>query len=234
MQYKSFGERDTMIARQYLYASLGERDLVDEDTLPTLTTRQGATRVTQRLVGQIVHEAIRNDTLPQTKDDTNVDDLLRAYAWRMEVTLEADLVDACQRARTMLHTYRASDLYREIASAQRVYREMPFMLRVGKRTLHGQVDVIAQRTDDTWMLVDYKTSYLPAHLGMDFARSHVRQYYFQLGAYAEAAKQQLGVIPLTCIYYVQHNWVMDVAEHDWRTEFDQLEQRIQQLAGGKA
>ena len=235
MHFRAYGEQDNSAARQNLYASLGDHDLMSADTLPSIATvvRQGETHVTQRLIGQIVHEAIRNDTLPQSPDDTSVDDLLRAYAWRLGITREDELEDACQRSRRSLQTYRRSSLYQDIANARRVYREMPFMLRVGKRTLHGQVDVIAQLADGTWMIVDYKTSYLPSENREAFAQNHVRQYYFQLGAYAEAARQQLGIVPTTAIYYVQLNMLMTVAEHEWRTEFDQLEQRIQQLVGNR-
>ena len=124
-----------------------------------------------------------------------------------------------------------SEAHRWIMSARAaqrpVYTELPFMFRNEARVVHGVMDVLLKRRDDEWVIIDYKTSKVAAG---DF-REHAKRYRMQLGIYAAAAQEQLGLArpPLACLHYIRGNQMIMLSSEDCQRELDHIESTIGQL-----
>ncbi len=187
-------------------------------------------RVTRRLVGQIVHEALRHW---QFVDSDTLREALLSYAWRFRLTRRDDVTRAVAEAEQQLQAFQRSDVYRwitEAKAAQRtVLHELPFLLRAGKRTLHGVMDVLFQDAQGRWVIVDYKTSFLPQPTE-EGAREHARLYHLQVGAYAAAVTEYLkGIVPAVYVHYISYNRTVNIPTEAWQEELERLEDIIGDL-----
>jgi ATP-dependent helicase/nuclease subunit A len=193
-------------------------------------TRRDPNRVSDRIIGEIVHKVLGRPNLP---DSQRLDDILAKYAW------EQGVIDDLQRytlreARKLLRQTLRSDAYAWLESARVVYRELPFIYRAEQRTIHGVLDVLFQRPDGSWAVLDYKTSAVQGYrAGGDrrLVEDHARRYHLQVGIYAAAAQAQIGLDqpPDAYIHYIRAGLTIHVPEADWRTALDRLEQSIGQL-----
>ena len=139
--------------------------------------------------------------------------------------------DSPRRARRLSEQFQQSNLYREINAIRQAngtfYTEMPFLFRTDRRILHGIMDALYQRPDKTWVVLDYKTSYVPKNdNGTRDINAHARRYYLQVGAYAAAVQQQLNVTPIVYIHYIPYNTTVEVPAADWQAEIRQIESII--------
>ena len=211
--------------------------LADGPARVTKALRTLEPRVTQRLVGEIVHEALRYWRLPDESD--RIDAVLAAYAWRFQLTHEDETREAIDRAKAMLRRFTQSETYRWIVEARRlkrpVYPELPFVYRSGERILHGVLDLLFQMPDQSWRIVDYKTGYVPGtELGLDDAlAAHARRYYLQVGAYALAAEQELGLLPRVFIHYLRYHQSVEILPQQWQPEIAKLEAYIGEVIGSR-
>lgn len=190
--------------------------------------------VSQRLIGEIVHEAIR-----YWRFDLNASDfeqMLEGYAWQSGVTFEYELADAVRRSRQLLNRFQQSAVFNWIESAKNdqrpIFTELPFILRTDKRVIHGVIDVLFQKADGTWVIVDYKTS----NVSDKTYTTHAKRYHLQVGVYAAAVQQQLGnhIIPETHIHYIRHDRTIIVPTDAWQSELSQLERYIGELVTSDA
>ena len=55
---------------------------------------------------------------------------------------------------------RNSPVFGWLRDAKQIYREIPFVYRSDKRIIHGILDVLFQRKDGSWVILDYKTSHV--------------------------------------------------------------------------
>ena len=199
--------------------------------VPSRVQDLGADRkpqVSARLIGEIVHEAIqygRFDLEPKAFEK-----MLEGYAWQRGLTFEYELEDAVGRSQRLLHRFQQSEVYRWIESAKADHRplftELPFIFRTEKRVIHGVIDVLFQEADDTWVLVDYKTSRVQ---NQDFD-NHARRYHLQVGVYAAAVREQLnGIVPQTYIHYIRDGQTVPIPTDAWQSELDKLEHYIGEL-----
>ena len=158
-----------------------------------------------RQIGQIMHEVLRYDSF--TGSDHASDDMISAIAWEKGLTTTADWAAALREIRALLPAYRASDACRWIADSRQmgrpVYTELTFIYRRDACVIHGVMDVLLQRADGEWVIIDHKTSRVSA----GDLEAHARRYRAQMGAYAAAAQAQLGLArpPIACVHYVRHN-----------------------------
>lgn len=194
-------------------------------------TQRDPNRVAGRIIGEIVHRVLRRPELP---DGKNLDDILSKYAWEQGVVDDGQRKYTLQEAYKLLSQTLRSDAYAWLKSARQVYRELPFIYRAGQRTIHGILDVLFQRPDGTWAVLDYKTSVVPGfHSSSDrrLVEDHARRYHLQVGIYAVAAQSQLGLNqpPAAYIHYIRAGLTIYIPEADWRAALDQLEQSIGQL-----
>ena len=79
-------------------------------------------------------------------------------------------------------------LGRRVAAAERVLRELPFVMKVDQTEIRGTMDLLFQDADGDWEVVDYKTSAPPDADDPAAGES----YGLQLGLYALAAGRALG------------------------------------------
>lgn len=186
-------------------------------------------QVSQRLIGEIVHEVIRYwkfDLEPR-----QFEAMLEGYAWQKGLTSDYEREEAIRRTRSLLNRFQQSIVFGWIDSAKQdnrpLYTELPFILRTEKRVIHGVIDVLFQQADGTWMVLDYKTSKVNDG-NFDY---HAQRYYLQVGVYASAVQEQLGghIIPQTHIHYIRESRTVHIPTDAWRTEIDKLEDYIGEL-----
>ena len=105
-------------------------------------------------------------------------------------------------ARAMLERLFASSLARELGAAKNLHREVEFALlapasesgQVGEVRIIGVIDVLYGDASGGWQLLDYKTNDIAASATDE---ELLAPYEFQLGVYAHAVEQWLGVAPRT-------------------------------------
>ncbi|MCY3914383.1 MAG: UvrD-helicase domain-containing protein [Chloroflexi bacterium] len=184
----------------------------------------------EKLIGRILHELLRFADF--SADAPICDQMIRAIAWENGLTRSAALPAAIREIRSMLREYKDSETLRWIENARAadspVYTELPFMLRAQERVIHGVMDVLLRRGDDEWVIIDYKTNQVAEGA---FAE-HAKRFQLQLGIYAAAAKEQLGLAepPLACIQYLRGNRMIELSSEDCQRELDRLESTIGELA----
>ncbi|MBZ0279956.1 MAG: UvrD-helicase domain-containing protein [Anaerolineae bacterium] len=183
-------------------------------------------QVSRRIIGEIVHRVLGIWNFVVT------DASLRAYAWEQGVVDDGRQKFAVQEARKLLHLTLNSSLYELIESAQQVFRELPFIYKTDKRIIHGVLDVLLQREDGSWVVVDYKTSYVEGgQRDRNLVIEHARRYHLQVGVYAAAVRAQLNetVIPDVYIHYIRYGQTVLVPTDDWMYALAQLENTIGDL-----
>jgi ATP-dependent helicase/nuclease subunit A len=189
------------------------------------------TRSFRRLVGEMVHEALR--WWQPGADMARLDTLLASYAWEQGIVDAGEKDKAVRAARELLDRYFQSDLYHKIARASPVYYEVPFVYQHGARIIHGVIDALFQSSADRWAIVDYKTSSLRAENQTE-ANWHARRYHMQVGAYAAAVVEQLKLDAAQLdvyIHYVRYDLTVPVTSGEWRGALDKLEAYIHRVVG---
>jgi ATP-dependent helicase/nuclease subunit A len=183
-----------------------------------------------RTVGEIVHEALRWWRFPATvAADFDYMRMLRSYAQRFGVTDEDQIKIMANAAFRMLDRFQQSDVYGWVGGGDRIYRELPFIYEREGRIIHGIIDTLFRQPDGTWVILDYKTSYVDRSVGQSrAAEMHATRYHLQLGVYADAVTAQLdGAVPQTYIHYVRYGLTVRIAEADRRRALAQgLSERI--------
>jgi len=174
-------------------------------------------------LGEIVHRAVRWE-LPERDDELR--ELLRRYAWEEGVVDDAQNREAVASAYELLQRVRRSDVFGWIAAAREVYREVPFVQRIGERTIHGVIDLLMRDETDQWRLVDYKTSWLGESVSEADLAAHARRYHLQAGVYAAAVQALVGTPPLVSIHYIRYAYTVIIPERDWMWALAELETYI--------
>ncbi|MEL6269836.1 MAG: UvrD-helicase domain-containing protein [Chloroflexota bacterium] len=200
--------------------------------------------VSPRILGEIVHEALRWWRFPD-KDNTMEAELL-SYAWKHGVVQPDELRYAVNTARGWLRDMKYTSVYRWINSAERVYRELPFVYQTDKRVIHGVIDVLFQRPDGTWVIVDYKSSQVDGYIeyneaaerqNMQLLMEHAERYHLQVGVYAAAVERYLASIGEALepeqldiyLHYLRYVQEVRVSHAQWTTALSKLENQIGRL-----
>ncbi|HLV35510.1 MAG TPA: UvrD-helicase domain-containing protein, partial [Spirillospora sp.] len=186
----------------------------------------------RRLVGEIVHEALRWWTFDG--DDAQLASLLESFAWEQGIVDEDKKLRAVREAQELLERYRHSEVYRWLVEAQVVYRELPFIYDNGRRIIHGVIDTLLRRPNGEWVIVDYKTSSLPA-ADQRGAEEHARRFHMQVGAYAAATAEQLQMVDAeqlrVYIHYVRYGLTVEIHRTAWQSALEKMEPYIGRLVG---
>jgi ATP-dependent helicase/nuclease subunit A len=191
--------------------------------------------VSNARIGEIVHKALRWWRFPTETDDMEA--VLQGYAWEAGVTEKAPLAVAVQTARRLLKRMQLSPLYEWLNEAQAVYREVPFVYDSGAHTVHGVVDVVFQRADGSWAVLDYKTVDVPRADTEGAVEAHAERYDLRLGVYAAATREQLrrmlnvDVIPDVLLYYINHGTLVTVPAERWQAALDDFDTQVGKLFG---
>ncbi|MBZ0277799.1 MAG: PD-(D/E)XK nuclease family protein, partial [Anaerolineae bacterium] len=171
-----------------------------------------------------------------SKENGELRDVLESYAWKQGIIDEEQRRWAASEARDMLYRTMKSDVYRWVEDARQVYRELPFIFQYDDHIIHGVIDILFQRPDGSWVVVDYKTSFVP-HQDAAALAEHARQFHLQVGVYAAAVREQLRSMtgadhfPATFIHYIRYHHTVEVPASDWQSALSQLENRIGALLG---
>ena len=216
-------------AKQFYKDNVRRTVISDAKTQIREAIRVRDPRIKSRQVGEVVHEALRYWRFPNNTDDMNA--LLESYAWQQNITEPKDIADVIDKAHRILETFQNGDAYREMVIVKDkglpFYSELPFIFRTDKRIIHGVIDVLYQRDDGEWVLIDYKTGYVPRSVPLE---NHARRYHLQVGAYASAVREELGgIIPTVYIYYIQRQETVEIPTATWQAEIQKLEKYIGEL-----
>jgi ATP-dependent helicase/nuclease subunit A len=181
--------------------------------------------VSSRMIGEMVHKVLGWWQFPL--DETNLDDILRSYAWELGVVDDGWMQYAVQEARKLLRRAVSSDVLAWLAESPEVYRELPFIYRTDHRIIHGVLDVLFRRPDGTWAVVDYKTSFIEKSVSLE---EHARRFHLQVGVYAAAVRQQLdGLTPDAYIHYIREGRTVRIPAVEWERALTGLENTIGNL-----
>lgn len=214
--------------RQFYKQRFRRRTLHDVPAQVQNLGEQRQSPISKRLIGEIVHEVIRYWKFDLDPNDFEA--MLEGYAWQHGLTFEHEREEAVNRTKALLRQFQRSVVFGWIESARAdkrpLYNELPFILRTEKRVIHGVIDVLFQQADESWVIIDYKTSLVS---NQDF-ENHAQRYHLQVGVYASAVQQQLGgVIPATHIHYIRHNRTVHIPTSSWQAEIGNLEHYIGEL-----
>jgi len=89
----------------------------------------------------------------------------------------------------MLRTLRRHELWRTLATARQVFRELEFVTAFGCLEVQGVIDVLVQDAAGRWRILDYKSDRVsPGRIA-----EHAARYELQMLIYAAAARRHLGV-----------------------------------------
>jgi regulator of extracellular matrix RemA (YlzA/DUF370 family) len=181
--------------------------------------------VAQRIIGDMVHRVLGQwHVLEQSE---NLEKILESYAWELGVVDVGQRAYAVQEARNLLQQTRHSEVFDWLREAVTVYRELPFIYRTDQRIIHGVLDALFQRSDATWVVVDYKTSYVEGgNRDKKLVIDHARRYHLQVGVYAAAVSEQLGRVPQTFIHYIRYGLTIPVEAEAWQSALGKLENFI--------
>jgi ATP-dependent helicase/nuclease subunit A len=177
----------------------------------------------RRIVGEIVHRALRAWVLPGNLPPEVAAARLQTYAWEAGLTGEGQIATAVTAAFDLLRRFEGSEVCAQIQRAGQVYRELPFMVRLGERTVHGQIDVLYFDRKD-WHILDYKT----APVSWNGAADSAWRYYLQVGAYAKAVEARTGQVPHVALYYIHPSRLLVIRPENWQPALDRLEDTLQE------
>ncbi len=165
------------------------------------------------VVGRLVHLALAHWLFP---DDRAVDFHVwaRAEARSCGLTDQEEVHDAVQRAARMLQRFRSSELYAEMADAERRLHEVPYSVSDGDGGVEiGVIDALFW-ADGCWTLVEFKTDRVqdPAVLEALLAE---KDYVPQVGRYLAAAEQLLGERPRPVLCFLNAKGSIRRVEDRW-------------------
>jgi hypothetical protein len=184
--------------------------------------------VLRRIVGTMVHRAVRFDRFPGNTTPDELTRILRSYAWDDGIAETARQDTAIEEARRMLERIEVSSIMQRIRSAEQVYRELPFTLQRGERTVNGVIDVLFFSRRQ-WHVVDYKSAAVRREGGEDLTAAitrHAKRYHAQVGVYAAAVEQMTGQLPEVHIHYVRSVYTVVIPPDAWRAAFEALDTDI--------
>ncbi|QPC81768.1 UvrD-helicase domain-containing protein [Phototrophicus methaneseepsis] len=204
-------------------------DVYDTPKAPVReVVRRHNPRLTGRIIGTIVHEALRYWRLPESTLD--MERVLQGYAWQQGITDPRLEAEAVREATDLLHQFMHSDLYQWVAEAKTagrpVYHELPFIYRMEGRLIHGVIDLVFQRYDGQWCIVDYKTSYVEKPSPEGLAEHARRHFTLQMGAYAQSWLARFDIEPAVYIHYIRYTRDIVIEGQAWRAAIANLEATI--------
>lgn len=197
------------------FAQFRQRVLSDAPTsIHEVVDTTGSDRVDKRAIGEIVHQALQ---WQHVAGDLRAK--LESYAWEQGITDPQRLENAIREATDLLAHTAQIPVLQKVQQARQVYREQPFSLRLGDRTISGKIDLLFRDKFGQWTVLDYKTS----DVEQDYVAYHARRYYLQIGIYARAVEELTGQVPDTYLHYIRPAVTIRVSETAWRDSLIRME-----------
>ncbi|MEP7285984.1 MAG: UvrD-helicase domain-containing protein [Chloroflexota bacterium] len=200
-----------------------------------VTSHEPGPDVSRRVIGEIVHQALRWWHLPS--ETPNLHEILNSYAWEQGVTDVQALKIAIEEATRLLQLTEKSNIIVEMQQAEQsrqIYRELPFAFKFGERTINGVIDVLFFSKYGKWHVVDYKTSDVPPVEGLarsESIRQHAERYHAQVGIYAAAIQIMTGQAPEVHLHYIRHVYTVHVPMETWQAVLATLDNDITEALG---
>jgi ATP-dependent helicase/nuclease subunit A len=186
-----------------------------------------------RIIGEIVHQALRWSRFPNNTPD--LEKILQNYAWEHGIIDPQMLQAAVEEAYKLLERTQNSRIFAQMAEATQVYRELPFVYRLGERTINGVIDVLFFSKYHQWNIIDYKTSAVHGMTSIvDDLATHSARYYAQLGIYAAAVEEMTGQTPDTYLHYIRYVYTVKIESEQWREAISHLNDDIESALGDEA
>ena len=198
----------------------------DDDYAEIFSSR----RQRERAFGGTLHEVLRYAGFADPAATS--DSMIRSIAWERGLTSAAALRSIIPEIRQLLRAYGNSLAYRWIINARAaqrpVYTELPFIFRAESYVIHGVMDVLLQGADGSWVIIDYKSS----KVAKGEFKEHAKRYRLQLGIYAAAAQEKLGLPrpPLSFVHYIRGNQMIKLEREDCQRELERIETTICEVA----
>ncbi|MFN8528923.1 MAG: UvrD-helicase domain-containing protein [Anaerolineae bacterium] len=187
-------------------------------------------RAFRRRIGEIVHEVLRVGDL--YAEQSVLKGLIRSLAWENGIVDDDECEATVRESLALLRKVANSDVQQMLREAVQVYRELPFVFKSERRLIQGVMDVLFQRRDGSWAIIDYKTNaFPPERRTRDFMDVHARRYALQVGVYAAAVNELLGVVPETLIHYIRYDETVLIPENQWRSVLVKMDTYIGDLMG---
>ena len=187
------------------------------------------TRATARRIGDMVHQVLR---VRQPDDDRGeIKRLIESLAWEQGIVDPLEREQAVTRAADLLAKMRDTDVLAWIRESRQCYRELPFTFKTERRTIFGAMDVLIERADGNWAVIDFKTDTFRGEgiISLATFAEKARRYALQVGVYAAAVNELIGVVPKTYIHYIRYRQTVEIKTDEWQTQLARLEEYIGSL-----
>lgn len=170
---------------------------LDEDEIPDRS----------RVVGTLVHYGIHigwDPGKPEHQRELSNQALLQQFPDEDRDELVADILQMLSNYREMV------DSGMVVGPVGDEVREWPLQVRYAGTVWTGIIDRL-YKSGDEWILEDYKTD----------GRVNPENYFFQLGLYAHAVEQHLGVTPTVQLVYVRRKEVLTLDNSDLQAAIEE-------------
>lgn len=155
--------------------------------------RRPGLRAPSWLVGKLVHVGLRLWRFP---GEPGLQEALQAAARAAGLADEGQMERAVAEANRLLARFRSSQLWRDLEAAPRRH-EVPYS--AGPEDPWGRIDILSQRPDGNWWLVDFKTDEVRSEAQY---RARVSEHTPQLQRYGRAVAALLGKPPLLLLCFL--------------------------------
>lgn len=196
------------------------------DHIETVTDH--TSRGLKRRLGQIVHSVLR---VRQPDDDRGeLRALIESLVWEYGVVDPTERDYLIEQAAGQLALMRHTDVLGWMRDARQCYRELSFVFQTEKRTIYGAMDVLIERADGSWAVIDFKTDHVGDH-GVPYSvlQQKALRYALQVGIYAAAVNALIGVVPATFIHYITPRQTIEIQADVWQSQLARLEDYIGSL-----
>jgi ATP-dependent helicase/nuclease subunit A len=176
----------------------------------------------RRILGRMVHRALQVQALRHHQEPGRLRRILEAYAWQEGLSQKDEVDEVVGEALGLLENFQTHGP-RPLVEAEAALREVPFVYRLGAYLIHGVMDLV-YRYGDQWQVLDYKTADIPAQQ----ADWHAERYAIQMGVYALALQERLGLAspPPAQLYYLHPGHLVTLEPARWRAALAQFEDRL--------
>jgi ATP-dependent helicase/nuclease subunit A len=161
-------------------------------------------------LGTLYHRCMELLDFANPKANRN---LISQVIWEMDLDDAVDPDALTEELDDMISRFATRNLWKSLASARHVHRELDFVLTAGQLTLRGQIDLLYCDEQGAWHVVDYKSDRVSGDVQI---AQRAGNYELQMLAYSIAAGRHLGEpIADASLYFLrparQHTFAADPA-----------------------
>jgi ATP-dependent helicase/nuclease subunit A len=179
-------------------------------------------------LGKLVHDALAVIPLDAT---VNLRELIQRQAARGGDATDDEVAETVD----MVERFAESTLFRRLAAASEVHREIEFLLTwppdasaSEAMRLHGVIDCLHRDAAGAWHLLDYKTN----HVTPKTLASVAEPYRLQMALYALALERTLGQLPASMeLYFLRLglSFSIEFEPEAWQSAIEQINRSIARL-----